>query len=256
MTTRGRPWSRDERLVVLSFYLRTRFSSIDARHPEVIAISKKLDRSPSSIAMRALNFASLDPTLRASGRTGLEGGAGKAEREMWNEMESDWTAFENANTEAAARLDVPRPAIPIDLPLPPDVPTEQSAVVKVRRLQSFFRSTVLAAYGDTCAISGLAVAELLNASHIIPWSQDEKRRADPTNGVALNALYDRAFDRGLISFDERFRVLVSSSLKREGAPGFHRIALIEIEGRRAHPPSRFEPDPIALEYHRDTVFVK
>ena len=115
---------------------------------------------------------------------------------------------------------------------------------------------MLASYGETCAISGLAVAQLLNASHIIPWNQDEKRRADPTNGVTLNVLYDRAFDRGLISFDKRFRVLVSSSLKREHPPRFHRIAMNEIEGRQAHLPSRFEPDPIALEYHRDTVFVK
>jgi predicted restriction endonuclease len=39
---------------------------------------------------------------------------------------------------------------------------------------------------------------MLNASHIIPWSIDEKRRADPGNGLALCAFHDRAFERGII----------------------------------------------------------
>lgn len=256
MTTRGRPWSRDERLVVLSFYLRTPFSRIDQRHPEVIAIAMKLGRTASSIAMRALNFASLDPDLRASGRTGLAGGVSRAERELWDEMEQARDAFAAESELVAQRLGLQGTTEVINVSMPADVPSEQMGSVKLRRLQGFFRQVVLAAYEETCAISRLAVPELLNASHIIPWSKNETRRADPTNGIALNTLYDRAFDRGLISLDKQFKVLVSHRLKRADTAEFHRVALTEIEGRRAQRPSRFPPDPVALEYHRDVVFVK
>ncbi len=256
MTTRGRPWSRDERLVVLSFYLRTPFSAIDQRHPEVIAIAMKLGRTASSIAMRALNFASLDPDLRASGRTGLAGGVSRAERELWEEMEQDRDAFAADSQSVAERLGLQAATDLEGFSMPPDVPSEQLGTVKLRRLQRFFRQAVLAAYGETCAISKLAVPDLLNTSHIIPWSESVTRRADPRNGIALNALYDRAFDRGLISFDEQLKVLVSPRLKRADVTEFHRLALTEIEGRRAQRPSRFPPDPVALEYHRDVVFMK
>ncbi len=51
---------------------------------------------------------------------------------------------------------------------------------------------------------------LLVASHIIPWSRNEEHRLDPLNGIALNSLHDKAFDAGLITFDENFRLEVIS----------------------------------------------
>ena len=195
------------------------------------------------------------PSLRASGRTGLEGGVSKAERQLWDEMESDWTAFENERARAVSHLGLGNSEVQIDVQLPSDVPTEQMASVTVRRSQGYFRQIVLAAYQGTCAISGLAVPEMLNASHIIPWSKYEKRQTDPRNGIALNVLYDRGFDRELISIDRRLRVLVSSRLKGVVASDFHRSTLIAIEGSQVFAPKRFGPDPTALEYHRDIVFV-
>ena len=97
--------------------------------------------------------------------------------------------------------------------------------------------------------------ELLNASHIIPWKADTTRRADPCNGIALNALYDRAFDRGLISFDESLRVLVSPRLKGTPMPSLPRQAFLALEGRAIRLPQRFAPDVAAMEYHRAHVFV-
>ena len=54
---------------------------------------------------------------------------------------------------------------------------------------------------------------LLNASHIIPWSVDKMRRADPRNGLSLCVLHDRAFDRGLIAVDEDFRIILSEKVR-------------------------------------------
>ncbi len=89
-----------------------------------------------------------------------------------------------------------------------------------------------------------AVPELLNASHIIPWSKDIARRADPCNGIAL---YDRAFDRGLITFDESFSLMLSDRLKsrekNQEFPTLLQQAFLAMEGERLHLPRRFKPDP-------------
>ncbi|MEX1095973.1 MAG: HNH endonuclease signature motif containing protein [Planctomycetales bacterium] len=136
----------------------------------------------------------------------------------------------------------------------PEGATEFEAVVRARRVQRFFRRAVLTSYGGACAISGVPVAELLNASHIVPWSADARRRADPRNGIALHALYDRAFDRGLLTFDEALRVVVSPELAVAEATPLHRSTLLEIAGTPLRPPDRFHPDPAALDYHRREVF--
>ncbi len=254
MVVSGRPWTPEERLIVLRFYLQTPFGRLHRGNQEIIAIAKQLNRSASSIAMKASNFASLDPKILGRGLKGLQG-ASEADRVLWEQMNQNKEWFARESEDAATRLGLPGSEAVSAADLPRDIPTERLAEVTVRVAQSFFRKAVLAAYDDACAISGLAVPALVNASHIIPWSKDEKRRADPTNGIALNALYDRAFDRGLISFDPQMKVMVSSRLKGEHVPEFHRTALLGIEGMEAARPIRFEADPEALEYHRDVVFV-
>lgn len=81
-----------------------------------------------------------------------------------------------------------------------------------------------------------------------------ERRADPTNGVCLNALFDRAFDRGLITLDEGLRVVVSGRLKEAAGRAWLGCSLLEAEGRRIELPMRFPPAKEALEWHRERVF--
>ena len=76
---------------------------------------------------------------------------------------------------------------------------EKERIIKTRVNQSLFRKVVLATYNNKCCITGLAQPELLIASHIIPWSVNEKERLNPSNGICLNALHDKAFDSGLIA---------------------------------------------------------
>jgi putative restriction endonuclease len=119
----------------------------------------------------------------------------------------------------------------------------------------FFRDAVLISYENRCALSEIAMSDLLNASHIIPWKVEVERRADPRNGIALNVLYDRAFDRGLITFDTSLRVVLSQQLAKAAAPPpLHRHALLALEGRKLRLPKRFAPDPEAMAYHREHVF--
>jgi putative restriction endonuclease len=78
----------------------------------------------------------------------------------------------------------------------------------VRVNQQFFRAVVLAAYDGKGCVTGLAVPELLVASHIVSWAEDPKQRMNPRNGLCLNALHDRASDRRLM-FDADLKVRLS-----------------------------------------------
>jgi len=51
--------------------------------------------------------------------------------------------------------------------------------------------------------------ELIVASHIVPWSKDKGNRLSPQNGLALNTLHDKAFDRHLITITEDLKIKIS-----------------------------------------------
>ena len=89
------------------------------------------------------------------------------------------------------------------------------ATVKLRRGQEYFRQAVINNGGGRCALTGLAVRELLIASHILPLGTHVEHRLNVRNGLSLSRLHDAAFDRGLIAFDEQFRLLLSPKLKSE-----------------------------------------
>lgn len=246
-------WTRDELLATFRLYCRTPFGRLHQRNPEIIELAQLLGRTPSAVAMKACNFASLDPVQKARNISAL-GNVSRADRELWKMFEQD---SESVAAEAEAtheRLSEQRVVLEraeLERPLGP---TEVESLVRTRRVQGFFRAAVLASYEFRCALSDIAIPELLNASHIVPWNVDKERRADPRNGISLNTLYDRAFDRGLITFDESMRLVVSSRLKKGRLPSLQRKAFSDMEGKRLRTPYRFSPDPNAMEYHRSKVF--
>lgn len=247
------PWSRDELLMAFRLYCRTPFGKLHQHNPEIIELSRILGRTPSAVGMKACNFASLDPVQRARNISAL-GNVSRGDRELWEAFQENPESIAAEAESAYARL-AGRDAPPLETELElPEGPTEVSRMVRTRRVQAFFRAAVLASYEYRCALSDIAVPELLNASHIIPWKTNTQRRADPCNGIALNALYDRAFDRGLITFDEQMRMVISQRLHDCDAPLLQRQALIEMNGQPLRLPYRFVPDPDALAYHREYVF--
>ncbi|MBI3778014.1 MAG: HNH endonuclease, partial [Gammaproteobacteria bacterium] len=221
--------------------------------PEIIELARLIGRTPSAVAMKACNFASLDPVQRARNISAL-GNVSRADRSLWESFAKNSEAVANEAEVAYAKLDDTKSS-PTESEIErPEGPTEIERRVRVRRVQGFFRTTVLTSYEYRCAISGIAIPELLVASHIIPWSENSERRADPRNGIALNAFYDRAFDRGLITFDTSFRLVLSSRLRVADAPDMLRQALLDIEGQSLQLPSRFAPDPEAMAFHREHIF--
>lgn len=70
-----------------------------------------------------------------------------------------------------------------------------------------FRSRVLNAYGQRCAMCGLQL-RLIEAAHIVPVAADSSND-ETANGVALCATHHKAYDSNLISFDERYEIQLS-----------------------------------------------
>jgi len=248
-------WQEDELLLTLHLYCRTPFGKLHQGNPDIIQLANIIGRTPSAVAMKACNFASLDPALSQKGLIG----ASKADRALWNAfMEKSTVIAEQAEALYESRVlkfEPPTTPFQVNEPTIPYGNTEVFREVKTRLVQSFFRRTVLESYNYRCAISGLAIPELLVASHIIPWAKDEARRADPTNGIALNALYDRAFDRHLISFDANFKLVVSEKLKRKKGDKNIQKYFLEFEGKELEMPYRFIPDKKALEAHKAAMVI-
>jgi putative restriction endonuclease len=95
--------------------------------------------------------------------------------------------------------------------------TEIERLVRQRVGQDTYRKALLKYWGGACAVTGVAIPEILRASHALPWAECETdgQRLDVFNGFLLTANLDALFDRFLISFDEAGCIMVSDSISEE-----------------------------------------
>lgn len=125
--------------------------------------------------------------------------------------------------------------------------TEREALVKSRIGQGRFRSLVLETWDYRCAVTGSGL--LLTASHIKPWKASSNfERLDGWNGLALSPVFDRAFDVGLISFEDNASIRLSPRLPEIEASRLGINPSLKAVGLgRKH--------SAYLAFHRDTVFL-
>jgi hypothetical protein len=252
----GEPWSREETVLAYRLYCELPFGQLDHRHQRVIALANSLGRTPNSVALRLSNLASLDPALQARGIRGMTN-ASTLDREVASAFARDWDGIVERTSERWLSI-YPDEGIPVTVDeLSADVPTESRAEVKVRLKQSFFRRTVIASYETLCCICSVSKAQLLVASHIKPWaSSSPSERVSPMNGLAMCALHDRAFDRGLLTVKPDLRVVLGRELRSVSSPSsVERAAFLDLDGGPIRLPTRFKPDPIYLAHHNQHVFV-
>jgi len=142
-----------------------------ARNPKIIEVARLLGRTPSSVAMKLVNFASVDPEQRARGIRGLSSHS-RADEQVWEEFRSNWDEMALASETTLRSLQAGRTNLgdsAADFRYPDEnAPTETERKVKIRTMQGFFRKVVLAAYGSKCCITGNPVEDLLVASHVLP----------------------------------------------------------------------------------------
>lgn len=75
--------------------------------------------------------------------------------------------------------------------------------------QRAFAEAVKRNYESRCAITGIGTKDFLIAAHIVPWSHDRSIRLDPSNGICLSLLMDRAFENRYILIDDDLTVRVN-----------------------------------------------
>lgn len=249
----NRNWTREEHILAFNLYCQIPFGSIHMGNPRVIELARLIGRTRGSISLKLSNFARLDPALQARGIRGLPHGA-KGEEEVWHEFidHPESLAFESEQL-LAQRLGKPVEEVAeVD---ERDLPTEgieREAMVRIRVNQSFFRRRIVSAYESRCCVTGLAVRELLVASHIVPWAEDVSNRLNPRNGLCLNALHDRAFDRGLMWIEDGFIIRFSKRLGAGARSLDDTLArLTSFEGGTLRLPMRFSPDPVLLGRHAE-----
>ena len=249
---RGRRWSRDELIIVFNLYCRLPFGQLHRGNPDIIKVAGLIDRTPDALAMKLVNIASLDPVQQKRGVRGLKN-VSSLDREMWQEFHKNWESMAIKSEEAVDRL--AGDATSHVSELRGDMrETETTATTRIRLVQRFFRNTVISAYDSKCAICQIAEAEFLNASHIVPWSVDQSLRANPTNGISLCALHDRAFDRGFISLSDSMTLLISDSLRNIEPPDVIDSGFLKYDAKPIAIPSRFAPNRDAVKYHRESIF--
>jgi predicted restriction endonuclease len=258
MPTIGRSgWTRQQLLVAFALYCRMPFGRLHAKNPEIVRIANAIDRTPSALAMKLVNIASLDPEITDTGRSGLKN-ASTNDRAMWDEMQDNWDRF--AVESDLATRDFEAIAEPLGGEIPGDdsgfpVGEDRAVHTTVRIGQDFFRAAVLSAYSAQCCITGLSMPKLLVASHIVPWRIDRLNRVNPRNGLLLSALHDKAFDIGLITIEDNMTVRVSRKHPVRNDRFFsHSIEL--YDGQPIRRPEKFRPDKEFLAYHREHVFLE
>lgn len=247
-------WTRNELILAVNLYCKLPFGRLHRLNPEVINLANLIGRTPSSVAYKLVNFASLDPHLHARGIKGASN-VSKLDKEIWNEFFDNWDVLPYESEKLLASLEhttVERLNHIPENELPRTGRTREQ-VVHVRVNQSFFRSSVLAAYNNTCCITGIQQVEFLIAGHIKPWSIDEKNRLNPQNGIAINALHDKAFENGFITITTDYKVKVSRLLletRNQQTSEFFG----KFNGQPIILPSRFFPDVEFLKYHNEERF--
>jgi len=251
-------WSSEQLKLAFHLYCQTPFGKLHSRNPQIIELARLIGRTPGALAMKLVNFASLDPSITDSGRRGLSG-ASALDRQVWSEFHADWgrlaveceqlrAALSEAKGEVATRQATDED----DFVLDDYSGSMRHTVVQQRIKQTFFRRAVLASYRGRCCVSGLSDARLLVASHIVPWRQDKANRLNPTNGMCLSALHDKAFDQHLFSLTDDHRIVLSASL-RASKDTFLREVFWRVEDRQIDLPDRFRPGVNFIRSHRETM---
>lgn len=250
-------WTRHQQLVAFNLYCQMPFGKMHYRNPQIIKYAELIGRTPSALAMKLTNIASLDHAITSTGRKGLQN-ASASDKALWDEMQENWENFAVESQQALSSFTANEEFLNAteDKKLDGAIDytgNDKLINTKARIGQQFFRRSVLSAYNYKCCITGLAVPKLLVASHIVPWSINQKNRLNPRNGLCLSTLHDKAFDVGMITISHEMTVSVSRRYLDE-KDQFFKSALLNYEGKQIILPEKFAPLSEFLKYHRLYIF--
>lgn len=134
-------------------------------------------------------------------------------RYVFDDLRALYAAMPRVYQLAASLPDAPLQAFLAKVSMLPET-TEAERLVIQRIGQDIFRASLVDYWRGSCPLTGITDPALLRASHIVPWSvcASDAERLDVHNGLLLSALWDAAFDRGLVTFDDNGNPLFSPHL--------------------------------------------
>ena len=242
-------WTKEETIIAFNVYCKIPFKDSNKNHPMIIEYAKIIGRSPSALNMKVGNLGRLDPKLKEKGIVGLSHGS-KIERIVWEEFYANPEQFAyesecliakyaNKSIEKSSKIDIN------------DLPNgkERETIVKLRVNQSFFRSAVMTSYNNRCCVSGVGNPQLLEACHIVSWADDSHNRTNPENGLCLNSLFHRAYDKHLMAITPDYEIIISENFMEKVEDSTFEKYLKEINGRKINMPTRFYPQRELLDIH-------
>ena len=203
-------WTREETIVAFYVYCKIPFKDSSKSHPIIRQYAQILGRTPSALNMKIGNIGRLDPDLHKKGISGLVHGA-KMEEEIWREFRENPEQLAYESEKIISKLQGKSVEEIIDTN---DLPQgkEREIIIKQRINQSFFRMTVLSSYNNRCCISGIGNIELLEACHIIDWSENTANRTNPQNGLCMNSFFHKAYDKLFMAISPDLTIIISDEL--------------------------------------------
>jgi putative restriction endonuclease len=245
-------WTREETIIAFNVYCKIPFKSSSKFNPTVIKYAELIDRTPSALNMKIGNIGRLDPELKKQGVVGLKHGS-KLEEEVWEEFNGDWESLAFESEALIAKLSDKSIEEVVEIE---DIKegVDKEVLVKQRVNQNFFRSTILSSYYFKCCITGLSIPEFLVSSHIVPWSKNKENRLNPRNGLCLNSLHDKAFDRGFLTITPDYVVKLSSSFGDYLESYSVQEYFVKYQDQKIMLPDKFLPKKDFLDYHNQNIF--
>lgn len=244
-------WTREELILAYNLYCKIPYGQFNTSSADVKTLADVIGRTPGAVAFKLVNFVSLDPRQKQLGRKGATN-IGKLDKDIFNEFATNFDEmFFESERLLSERTIIKESIVKIDETKKGEYKIRET---KVRVNQDYFRTLVLSNYSNICTITGIKIPELLIASHIKPWSNDEQNRLNPSNGICLSATFDKAFDRGLITIDKKYKVIFSTKLKKYSREDFFNEELRRFENKEIILPIKFLPSEEFLTYHNEVIF--
>lgn len=255
-------WTRDEFMLVMNLYTKLRYGHFNYKNAEVIKLAELIGKTPGAVAFKLVHLSRQDP--KHKNRVKGLANPGKNAIEMYNEFTENWdemlyqsevllAKYQNKKIEEITLDQSEIQEIENDI-LSGKEGKDVERIVKSRVNQSLFRKVVVNNYFNSCAICSLDIQNLLVASHILKWSENREHRLNPTNGLCLCNIHDKAFESGYIGIDTDYSILVSYELKQIKEKSTFSSLFGRHENKSIILPDKFYPNREFLESHLKTVF--